>query len=70
MTTLLGRLAALVIARPRSVILIAVISCLGLGSVALTVPIDLSFAGVLEGDDPAFRYLSRVNIRPIAGARR
>jgi predicted RND superfamily exporter protein len=55
MKTLLGRLAALVLRRPRFVIVVAVIACLGLGSVALTVPVDLSFAGVIGGDDPAFQ---------------
>lgn len=53
MIALLERLAALVQARPGRVIVLAIVACLALGSMALTVPVDLSFASVMgTSDDP------------------
>jgi len=59
MTSMLSRLAGVVIAYPRRILWVATACCLLLASVALTVPTDMSFLSVLSQDDPLVeRYLA------------
>ncbi len=59
MATLLARLVDVVLAHPRRLLAIATLGCLALASVALTVPVDMSFLSVLQQDDPlVVRYLT------------
>lgn len=62
--SLLLHLAAFVLRRPAVVILMALVGSLALGSIALTVPVDLSFAGVLGSkDDPVTNRFEAVQAR-------
>jgi len=58
MAAALTLLADLVLACPRRVLALATVGCLALGSIALTVPTDMSFLSVVHKDDPmVVRYL-------------
>jgi len=59
MAALLSRLVGVVLAYPRRFLVITTVACLAIASVALTVPVDMSFLSVLQQDDPLVtRYLA------------
>ncbi len=58
---LLARLARVILRRPGAVVLLTVVPCLFLSSLAPLVPRDLSFVAMLDMDDPIVAGLVEVN---------